>query len=256
MTDQVRLDREGPIARITLSNPDVRNALTWTMYAQLADACDEVCADGGIRAVVIRGDGGRAFAAGTDIAQFTEFDTGADGVEYERRIGHIIDKVAALPMPSVAVVDGPAVGGGLAIAAMCDLILATPDAFFAVPVARTLGNCISAGLLARLYSALGRSRTLSMLLTARRISVEEAHTAGFVHAVVDAGELEAELTRLLERLQSHAPLTMAAVKAADRLLRAAAVDDADIIRSCYGSRDFQEGVAAFLERRKPQWEGR
>jgi enoyl-CoA hydratase/carnithine racemase len=255
MADEVRLQITGGIARITLSNPAIRNAMTWKTYAELEAACGRIGQAGGVRVVAVRGEG-QAFAAGTDIAQFTEFRTVEDGVEYERRIGGILGSLAALPMPTVAVVDGPAVGGGLAIAAMCDLVIATPEAFFAVPIARTLGNCLSAQLLSRLYSGFGRPRTLAMLLTASRVAAAEAQTAGFVHAVVDRAELDGEVDRLLERIAGSAPLTLAAVKAADRLLAEDPVADEDILRMCYGSRDFREGVNAFVQRRNPRWEGR
>ncbi|HVX45893.1 MAG TPA: enoyl-CoA hydratase [Mycobacteriales bacterium] len=255
MADEVRLQIADAVARITLSNPAIRNAMTWKMYGELDSACGEIVATGGVRVVVVRGEG-RAFAAGTDIAQFTEFATADDGVEYERRIGAILGSLAALPMPTVAVVDGPAVGGGLAIAAMCDLVLATPESFFAVPIARTLGNCLSVSLLSRLYSGFGRPRTLAMLLTASRVAAEEARAAGFVHAVVDRAELDSAVDRLVERIGGSAPLTLAAVKAADRLLARDPVVDSDILRMCYGSRDFREGVKAFVQRRDPRWEGR
>lgn len=255
MADEVLLRIDGAVAWLTLSNPDVRNALTWKMYGQLASACVRIGGDSSIRVVVVRG-AGEAFAAGTDIAQFTEFTSAEDGVRYERRIAEILRGIAGLDVPVVAAVDGPAVGGGLAIAAMCDVVIATPQAIFAVPIARTLGNCISAGLLARLYAGFGRSRALAMLLTASRIGAEDARQAGFVHAVVERSELDGHLHELARRLAGSAPLTLAAIKAADRLLAPDPAADEEILSSCYGSRDFREGVDAFVHRRRPQWEGR
>lgn len=254
---QVLLRRDGTVLHAELSNPHRRNALTWDMYDQLTAMCATVAADTTIRVVVVRG-AGDAFAAGTDVHQFVEFADGAAGVAYERRVGAVLDQLLGLRVPLLGVVDGPAVGAGLAIAATCDILVATPRARFGVPIARTLGNCIPAAVLARLQQRLGASRTMAALLGARLIDADEAATAGFLHAVWDADELETGVTELVDRLRAGAPLTLAALKELDRrLARAAApVEDADLLERCYGSADFREGVTAFVEHRRPRWEGR
>jgi enoyl-CoA hydratase len=256
MSGQVRVRQAGAVAWLTLSNPGKRNALTWQMYDQLESACTTL--DPAVRAVVLRGDGGRAFAAGTDIQQFTEFRTGDDGVAYERRIGRVLDALTAVRVPVLAVVEGPAVGAGLVLAACCDLVVATPDAVFGAPIAHTLGNCLHPAALARLQARLGTARTMAALLTAGLLTAAEAATAGLVARVVERAALDSTVSTLLERIVGGAPLTLAAIKEVDRRLQAAAaaVDADDVLRDCYGSADFREGVRAFLEHRPPRWEGR
>jgi enoyl-CoA hydratase/carnithine racemase len=256
-TGRVEVRREGPVLYAQLANLRRRNALTWAMYDQLSALCDTVANDERVRLVVIRG-AGDAFAAGTDVRQFVDFVDGTDGTAYERRVAQVLDRLLGLRVPLLGVVDGPAVGAGLAIAAVCDIVVATSRARFGVPIARTLGNCIPAAVLARLQQRLGAARTMATLLTARLLDAEAAATAGLVYAVWPAEELDDRVADLVEDICAGAPLTLAALKEIDRRLAAAvaAVDDADLLDRCYGSADFREGVTAFLEHRKPQWEGR
>jgi len=250
----VRSRRDGPILHVELANPARRNALTWEMYDDLQKLCVAARTDPGLRVVVLRG-AGEAFAAGTDIAQFTEFDGAADGLDYERRVGAVIEDLLAVPVPVLGVVDGPAVGGGLALAACCDVLVATDRAVFGAPIARTLGNCLAPAVVDRLQRRLGVARTMGMLLTARNIDAAEAAAAGFVHTVVPADELDAAAAELTKRLASGAPRTLAGLKEIDRRLAAVDVDADDVLADCYGSADFREGVAAFVARRAPRWSG-
>lgn len=248
--------REGAVLELTLSNPGRRNALSWGMYEALRDHLGAVNDDPEVRVVVIRGADG-AFAAGTDIQQFQSFQAAADGIGYERFIGRVLETVLAVRVPIVGVVEGPAVGGGLLLAACCDVLVAADDARFGIPIARTLGNIIAPAGLRRLRERLGPARTMSMLMTAELLDAHAAAAAGFVHTVVPAAELEATARRLVERMAGGAPLTLAGVKEIDR--RLSAVDDdfaEDVLAEVYGSEDFREGVAAFLAHRKPQWRGR
>jgi enoyl-CoA hydratase/carnithine racemase len=251
----VEVDRCEGALHVVLSNPRRRNALTWHMYDRLLAVCDEVAADETVRAVVLRG-AGDAFAAGTDIRQFADFRSGADGVAYERRIALVLSRLLGLRVPLVGVVTGPAVGAGLALAAVCDILVATPEARFGVPIARTLGNCIPAAVVARLQRRLGASRTMAMLLTARSLTASDAAAAGFVSAVLPGPELDDGVRDLVGRISAGAPLTLAALKEIDRRLAGADVADEDLLERCYGSADFREGVSAFLDHRRPQWEGR
>ncbi|MBO0869260.1 MAG: hypothetical protein J2P15_11885, partial [Micromonosporaceae bacterium] len=193
---------------------------------------------------------------GTEIDQFRDFRSATDGVEYERRIGQLLDGLAALPMPTIAAVQRSAVGAGLAIAAMCDLIIADQGAVFGAPIARTLGNCLSIRVVAALRQRLGASRTQTMLLTARLMTAESLAGSGFVAAVAAAAEFEAEVAATAERIASLAPLTLRSLKEMARRIDATELpDDTDLLASCYGSTDFHEGVGAFLEHRPPQWTG-
>ena len=255
---RVLLRRDGAVARIMLSHPRRRNALDWPMYDQLAAACEEVAGDREIRVVVLRGDpAGRAFAAGTDIRIFTGFTGPDDGVAYEHRIAAVQQKLLDLPVPVIAVVEGPAVGGGLTLATLSDLVYCTPDSVFGAPIARTVGHCESPDTMARMIAGFGRRKAMELLLTGRLAGAEEAYAAGFVTQVVPAERMEAAVAEVVARILGCAPRSLAAFKELARRLDAAAgeVEAEDVYRRCYGSADFREGVAAFLARRTPRWSG-
>ena len=171
MTDgEVRYSRDGAIATVIFDRPAARNAMTWRMYEQLGEACARIRSDDGLRVAVFRGAGGKSFIAGTDIAQFQAFESGEDGIAYEAKMEDYIGDVETLPVPTLAVIEGFAIGGGLAIAAACDLRIATPNSRFGVPIARTLGNCLSIANYARLVAGLGASRAKRILLLAENLS--------------------------------------------------------------------------------------
>ena len=259
MADEAELlyERRGAAAVITFNRPQARNAMTFAMYEGLVARCDQIDADDDVRVVVLRGAGGRAFVSGTDIRQFLDFDSGRTGVEYEADIDRYLGRLDRLRKPAIALVEGYAVGAGLSIAAACDLRVCTPDAQFGLPVARTLGNCLSMTGYARLVAALGESRAKDIVFTARMVPADEALAAGLVSAVVPAGEIEAHVFELVERVAGHAPITLRVTKEALRRLREANVPDgADLVEEAYGSEDFRQGVAAFLEKRRHTWTGR
>ncbi len=254
---EVRYAREREVATVTFDRPSARNAMTWRMYEQLGEACARIRAAAGLRVAVFRGAGGKSFIAGTDIAQFQAFRGGEDGIAYEASMEGYLAAIEALPVPTLAVIEGFAIGGGLAIAAACDLRIATPGARFGVPIARTLGNCLSIANYARLVAALGAARAKRVLLLAEQLSAEEALAAGFVGEIVEAADLERRIAELTDRLAHHAPITMRVSKEAiRRLLHAGLPDGDDLVRACYGSDDFRIGVAAFVDKREPQWTGR
>jgi enoyl-CoA hydratase/carnithine racemase len=244
------------IAHVTFNRPEARNAMTWAMYDGLARACDSIVADETVRVALLRGAGG-SFVAGTDIQQFTAFKGGDDGIAYEKRIESAISQIELVSKPMVAVIEGFATGGGLIIAASCDFRLATLDARFGVPIARTLGNCISVGNVARLMAHFGTARAKRMLLLAEMVEAEEARACGFVEAIHPAAEIGVKAEAMCMRLIGHAPITMRASKEAMRRVTMANLPDgSDLIRACYGSADFKEGMSAFLAKRKPEWTGR
>ena len=252
----VRYTKADGIATVLFDRPEAKNAMTWAMYGELAAACEQIASDAEVRVAVFRGAGG-AFVAGTDIQQFTAFKSGQDGIAYERRIEAAIDQIERLAKPVIAVVEGFCVGGGLAIAAACDFRIASPSARFGVPIARTLGNCLSVGNVARLVAQFGPGRTKRMLMLAEMISAEEAAACGFVDALAAPGEIDAKLGEMCKRLLSHAPITMLNAKEAIRRIRVQNLPDGtDLIVAAYGSADFKEGVDAFLAKRPPNWQGR
>lgn len=253
----VRYETDGGVATVVFDRPEARNAMTWGMYEELSQIVEAIGADEDVRVAVFRGAGGKAFVAGTDIGQFTEFEGEEEGLRYERRIEALIGGLERVPVPTVAAVEGYAVGGGFAIAAVCDIRICTPDARFGLPIARTVGNCLSMENYARLVGLLGVSRTKKMLLTAELMSAEDALAAGFVAEVVPRESLEERVGELCERLIRNAPITMRVTKEAIRRIEAALRPEGeDLIREAYGSRDFKEGVSAFLEKRRPEWTGR
>jgi enoyl-CoA hydratase/carnithine racemase len=258
MTDDLRVERDGPIALLTFNRPDARNAMTFEMYEALHDACAELDADPRTRVLVLKGAGDRAFASGTDIRQFLDFKTAADALNYEARLTRVLSKLAGMSKPTVAMLQGDAIGGGLFIALACDLRLAAPHARFGVPVARTLGNFLAPLSLALLVAALGPGRARALVLTARLLDAAQAQAAGLVDQIHPAPELEPRARELAASLAELAPLTLAATKEATRRMLAVLTprDLDDLILSCYLSRDFHEGVRAFLEKRRPDWQGR
>lgn len=249
------VERDG-VLHVTFNRPAARNALTWLMWDGLLTAVRRADDDPRIRALVLRGAGGEAFVAGTDISQFHEFTDGEDGIAYEAKLTKIVTALETVAKPTVAVVEGYCVGGGLAVAAACDIRLATPNARFGVPVARTVGNCLSMNTYSLLVHHLGPARTLAMLLTARLMDVEDAAATGFVSRV-EADEVDATLDQLLTRLAGNSPLSMWAAKEAVHRLRVHNLPEGDdIVRRVFASRDFKVGVQSFTSKEKPEWQGR
>ncbi len=231
----VLLEKRGPVALLTLSRPAALNALTWTMYQQMEAHLEHVAADDAIHAIIIHGEG-KAFAAGTDIQQFQGF-TGADGVNYEHTMEAIVER--------------------LIITAVCDLRYATPASRFGVPIARTLGNCITLKNYRHLVDSLGAMRTKEMLFTGRLLRATDALHCGFLTAITEEERLMTHVTEVAQQMSSLAPLTIWSVKEAQRRLNVAeeAIDFDDVVARVYSSSDFAEGVQAYLEKRKPRWRG-
>ena len=257
-SDHVLVTRDGPIVTLTFNRPEARNAMTWEMYQRLYDTCEEVDADESIRVLVLKGAGGKAFVAGTDISQFTKFHSGEDGLRYERDGDQRSGRIARVRKPVIAQIQGVAVGGGLAIAAGADVRIATPDSRFGAPIARTLGNCLSIQAYSRFMDLFGPSRLKEMIFTARMLSADEALAAGFVHEIVPADKIDARVKEQAEKIASHAPITLWVTKEAVRRLQESRPlpDGDDLIATTYGSADFREGVRAFLEKRPPRWTGK
>ena len=248
MTDEIIISVDQHIATVTLNRPEARNALTFGMYQALSDLCQQAGTakdDRAIKAIVICGAGEKAFAAGTDIGQFTSFKTLQDGHDYEAQIESVIRTIETCRVP--------------VIAAAAHLRLASADVKIGMPIARTLGNCLAITNLRRLVALFGEARVAHMILTAELLSADQAFASGFVHDVLqDRDTMLARATALAQRLTTMAPLTIQSSLDGLRRLRHAAAcpDDSDLIAACYTSEDFAEGVAAFLEKRKPNWHGR
>jgi enoyl-CoA hydratase/carnithine racemase len=253
-------ETDGPVAFLTFNRPEARNAMTWEMYDALVAACERVDADPDLRVLVFRGAGGKAFVAGTDIAQFQSFSDRQDGIKYEERLDGVLDRLERVTKPTIAQVQGVAVGGGCAIALTCDMRVATPESTFGIPIARTLGNCLSATSYSRLVDLMGPSRVKDLMFTGRLMDAVEAHAAGLIARLVDGDAIDRVTQDLALDIASNAPLTLRATKELIRRLaakrRLAHGEDGDVVEMCYTSGDFREGVTAFLAKRKPRWTGR
>ena len=258
-TAPVLYEQDGPLAFVTFNRPDARNAMTWAMYDELYALCDAVESDSSIRVLILRGAGGQAFVAGSDINEFRQFDAPEDGVRYEQHLDSVLDRIEGLTKPTVAEIDGVTTGGGCALAAACDLRLCSPASRFGVPIARTLGNCLSAANHARFLDLLGPARLKDLLFSARLFDAAEALAVGFVNRIVEAPLLDGAVRRLAHTIAANAPLTIMATKEMIRriqLHRRLPPDQArDLIVTCYTSADFREGVDSFLSKRPPQWSG-
>jgi len=258
VVEHLTLERADRVAVVTIDRAEARNTLTFAMYDGLHDLCGRLDADPAVRAVILRGAGDKAFASGTDIRQFQSFGTRDDALAYEARIGRVLTRIHGMSKPTLAMIQGDAIGGGLFLALACDLRVAAEHARLGVPIARTLGNFAAPISLALMIAALGPVRARELVLTARLVGAAEARTLGLVDEVHPAAALERRARELAGRIAGHAPLTLAATKEAVRRYLAAVTpkDLEDLILSCYLSQDFQEGVRAFLDKRPPDWQGR
>jgi enoyl-CoA hydratase len=258
MTDTRVELREGGILWLTFDRPAARNAMTFDMYQTLEDTARRATSDVTVRALVLSGAGG-AFVAGTDIAQFADFRTAEQAYAYEDRMDRVLGTLEAVPKPVIAAIGGATTGGGLAIAAACDLRIATTGATFGMPIARTLGNCLSLANLVRIAALIGVARTKELVFTARILSADEARSIGLVSEVAaDPSALDARASELASQMTGYAPLTLWATKEGLRRIRERMLpeDARDLVALCYTSEDFREGVRAFMEKRKPVWKGK
>src|SRR5438093_12059854 len=203
-------ETDGPVATLTFNRPEARNARTWEMYEALVAACERIDDDADLRVLVLRGAGGKAFVAGTDISQFQSFRDREDGIKYEERLDRVLDRLERVSKPTIAQVQGVAVGGGCAIALTCDLRVATPESSFGIPIARTLGNCLSGATYSRLVDLMGPAAVKDLLFTGRLVGAVEAQTLGLVSRIVPAGQIGAAVERLAADIAANAPLTLRA----------------------------------------------
>ena len=254
---EVRLELRNDVAYITFDHVAARNAMTVGMYQSLQSICEDLAKNSKARVAILRGAGGKSFVSGSDIAQFSSFTSGEDGISYEEGIDQYLAPLATLPIPTIAVIDGMAVGGGLAIASCCDFRISTPDSRFGVPIAKTLGNCLSAGNVAWLMAHLGINIVKRMLLLAELVAAPELLKQGYLLATYPAENLELEASQLAGRLMKLAPITQKSTKLTlARLIKNNLPDCSDLIRECYGSEDFKNGVSAFLDGKPPVWTGK
>jgi enoyl-CoA hydratase len=246
------------VGRITFNRPEARNALTFRMYERLEEVLQQAENDASLKALVLTGAGEQAFAAGTDISEFKSFTRAEDALNYEARMDRVLDALERSRVPTIAAIAGACTGGGAAIAICCDIRIGASSARFGMPIGRTLGNCLSMSNYARLVSLLGPARVKDIIFTARLIGAAEAHTAGLLSEVLsDHSALQSRANELARTVASQAPLTLRATKEALRRIREemTPAEDDNLILMCYMSRDFREGMDAFLNKRAPKWTG-
>jgi len=244
----------GNIAQITFNNPAARNAMTWQMYEDLKSICNDLAKKSEVRVVIFRGAGEKAFVSGSDIEQFVGLKKDE---AYEQAVDRIFKSLQELPIPTIAVIEGLAVGSGLLMATACDFRISTPDARFGIPVAKTLGNCLSPGNLAWISAHLGIPMVKKMLLTAELVRAPELLESGFLYQIVDSAAITEAANILAKKMAVLAPITQKSSKLGiARLLRSNLPDCTDLMRETYNSQDFREGVTAFLEGRPPKWTGK
>jgi enoyl-CoA hydratase len=257
--EELLTERRGAVRWVVFNRPEARNAMTWNMYERLVAICDETMREKGLRAMVLTGAGGKAFVAGTDISQFRDFKTEQDALDYEARGNAVMRTLESVRVPVIAAIGGACTGAGAAIAACCDIRIASPSARYGFPIARTLGNCLSMPNYARLAALIGIPKLKDIVMRARLMDAQEMLACGLVVEVVgDEDALPRRAQQLAEEIAQNAPLTMWATKEALRRVRDRLIPenaDSDLILACYMSRDFHEGVESFLAKRKPVWSG-
>lgn len=259
MHQPILITRNGDIAIVALSNPGRLNALNRDAWMQLGDAMLALSADDAVRCVVLRGEGSEAFAAGADISEFErERADAAQAEAYDRIVNRATRAIAECRHPTVAMIMGACVGGGLEIAAVCDLRICGESSRFGVPINR-LGITIAYAELRGLLALVGRATALEILLEGQVMGAAEAHAKGLVTRVVADGRVEGEAMAAARRIAAGAPLVNRTHKQMIRRLeQGTPIDDRDIRDSyaVYGSEDFRTGVAAFLAKTKPDFRGR
>jgi enoyl-CoA hydratase/carnithine racemase len=256
--DDLLFDLRDGIGRVTFNRPQARNAFTFAMYERLAEICEQANNDHSIKVLVFAGAGDKAFASGTDINQFRAFTTPQHALDYESRIDRVLGQLEQCRVPTIAAINGACTGGGAGIAACCDLRIGTKSVRMGFPIARTLGNCLSMSNISRLTALVGPARVKDLIFTARLIGAEEAAAVGLLNEVVeDLPALQKRADELAANVAGNAPLTLNATKQAlARLVRRLSREEGeDLILMCYMSRDFREGLDAFLNKRPPQWAG-
>jgi enoyl-CoA hydratase/carnithine racemase len=259
MAEPVIVSRDGVIATVALNNPERLNALNRAMWERLGAALRELSADDGLRCIVVRGAGDKAFAAGADIAEFAKERADAKQAKpYGNLIHETMQAVARCRHPTVAMIRGACVGGGLEIAAMCDLRVAGESSRFGVPVNK-LGLTMAYGELMGLLALVGRAVALEILLEGRVFDAAEAYRKRLVNRVVPDDRVEEEAYATARRIAEGAPLVNRWHKQfIERLAVRAQLTDKEWDEgfACFDTADYKEGVAAFLEKRKPRFEGR
>jgi len=260
-TDKVISRKDGNVGYVIFNNPERRNAMSLEMWEACTALMTQYAKDDSIRVVVLAGAGDKAFVAGADISKFGDERSSEEGVKkYNDAVEAAYASVHEFPKPTIAMIRGFCVGGGMGIASCCDLRIASEDARFAVPAAK-LGLGYGYPGVKRLMDIVGPSFTKEIFFTARLFDVMEAVEMGLVNRVVENGELEFYVKDYAATIAANAPLTVDSIKF---IVGEACKDESkrdmqrcdDVVQACFRSEDYKEGRAAFMEKRKPVFKGR
>jgi enoyl-CoA hydratase/carnithine racemase len=252
--------KDGPAGHIIFNNPAKLNAVSLDMWERVNVLLADYAGDDEVRAVIISGAGGRAFVSGADISKFESERANMEAQKkYEAISGRSYDLLYNFPKPTLAKIAGYCIGGGMNLAACCDLRFCSENARFAVPAAK-LGLGYGFERIRRLSESIGLPKTLEVIYTGRQFSAEEALAMGFVQRVVGSGELDAAVDAAVALIAQNAPLTIGLAKAAAReIAKPDNMRDFQrleaMVKACFDSQDYVEGRRAFLEKRKPNFRG-
>lgn len=260
-TDKVLLHKDGGIATITFNNPERHNAVSLDMWDTTARMLDEIVSDDALRVVIFTGAGKKAFVSGADISKFKDERATQQAVErYNIAVDRLYTSIHRFPKPTIAMIRGYCIGGGLGLATCCDIRICTEESRFALPAAKlSLGYSMNG--IKRFVDAVGPAFTKEIFFTARQFSAAEAREMGLVNRVVADGELESYVHDYATTIAQNAPLTIKAAKyTVGELLEDASRRDAagvaQRVQDCFGSADYEEGRRAFMEKRKPVFTGK
>ena len=260
-SEKMYATRDGHVGTLVFNNPERHNAVSFDMWEAGVRILGEFAADPEIRVVVITGAGGKAFVSGADISKFDSERAGEEAVaRYNAMVESIYSSIYTFPKPTIAMVRGYCIGGGLGLAICCDSRVATPASKFALPAAK-LGLGYGYPGLRRFIDQIGPSHTRDIFYTARQLEAEEAYRIGILNKVVPDGELEAYVSSYAQGIAANAPLTVAAIKhITTEALKPESTRDLDSctakVAACFASEDYKEGRKAFMEKRKPQFKGK
>ena len=259
-TDKMLSRKEGGVGIVTFNNPERHNAVSLEMWEATTEILNGFAADNDIRVVVLTGAGGKAFVSGADISKFGSERATLEAVRsYNSKTDATYASIADFPKPTIAMINGYCIGGGLGLATCCDLRIASDNSRFAVPAAK-LGLGYGYSGLKRLVDIVGPAFAKEIFYTARQFDAEEARIMGLVNRVVPAAELESSVKSITDMISANAPLTIRAVKytvgeVVKEDSKRNLARSAELVEQCFASRDYTEGRTAFMEKRKPAFTG-